>query len=138
MPPYFSLLLFILLARRKLHAAHCWVSGVRFPLLIGTAPFTPRRPRYQGNGSRRRDKSKECVRSDISYDGPIELNKIFRPERTSVAFKLDDLISVMPSDLMGHIIAMDPRKRQFLIKFINSNLTNKWLAERRMKKGMSG
>lgn len=54
----------------------------------------------------------------------------------SVPLKTKDLISVTDTNWIGRIIETSARRRRYLIKFMNANVTYKWMYDREFKKGM--
>lgn len=58
------------------------------------------------------------------------------PSISSAVLRLNDLITVISTRAMGNIIDLNAQKRHFLIKFIEENVTNKWMTEYELKKGL--
>ena len=55
---------------------------------------------------------------------------------SSAILRKNDLITVVSTEAMGKIIDLNIQKRHYLIKFTKANLTNEWIPEYELKKGM--
>ena len=54
----------------------------------------------------------------------------------AASLKKQDLINVVSGNRLGHIIDIDAKKRRYLIKLIDANVTYRWLKKADVKKGI--